>query len=219
MQSRRHNGPCRPPPRARRYWAINAGSVFSYILTPLVRVHAGYAPAFCSTAGVLALAILVFLAPSRSYLVRPPAGVSVYAAIMRVLCARRSVRGYVVTSKSSYGAISYSSGGEGGRSVESTPLIGAPPAPPPAQDAGDGFAKPAARGAMEPLGVEVPPPRRRRGGASSGCCSLAGILDAARDAGLPDDEVDGVGDFLRIIPLFSMLPGARACWVEGSAAV
>jgi dipeptide/tripeptide permease len=61
------------------YFSINAGSTLSFVVTPLVRVAAGFDAAFWLSATVLALALAAFLAGSPLYVRLPPGGRSVYA--------------------------------------------------------------------------------------------------------------------------------------------
>ena len=69
------------------YFSINGGSVLSYLVTPIVRVQAGYGAAFFLSAGVLGAALLFFLAGTPLYARRAPAGRSVYASFSRVIAA------------------------------------------------------------------------------------------------------------------------------------
>ena len=69
------------------YFSINAGSTLSFIVTPLVRVAAGFDAAFWLSAAVLALALAFFLAGTPLYVRLPPGGRSVYASFARVFAA------------------------------------------------------------------------------------------------------------------------------------
>lgn len=101
------------------YWyaSINLGSIWSYLVTPLIRANAGFPAAFLTSFGALLAALLVFLAPARSYVYVPPSGTSVYATIVRVLAA--------ATGRGGAGSGGGGSGG-GGYRTEHTPLIGKP---------------------------------------------------------------------------------------------
>ena len=94
------------------YAAINLGSVFSYILTPIVRVNAGYGWAFLTSLFALVFSLAVFLLPTAAYTYVPPTGSSVYATIYRVLKA--------AASASTDGA---TGGGSSCSGQEHTPLI------------------------------------------------------------------------------------------------
>lgn len=81
------------------YFAINGGSVLSYLITPIVRVQVGYGAAFFLSAGVLGASLLFFLAGTPLYKMRAPSGRSVYASFVRVFsaschagCGRRPVQ-------------------------------------------------------------------------------------------------------------------------------
>jgi POT family proton-dependent oligopeptide transporter len=69
------------------YASINAGSTFSYILTPIVREKAGFSSAFALAMGVFFFSFIVFLQGRKQYRKLPPSGSSAYAKIYRVCAA------------------------------------------------------------------------------------------------------------------------------------
>ena len=56
------------------YFAINLGSVGSFIITPLLREYVGYPVAFGVPAILLTLATLIFWSARNQYNILPPAG-------------------------------------------------------------------------------------------------------------------------------------------------
>lgn len=56
------------------YFAINLGSVFSFIFTPLLREHAGYDIAFGVPAILLLVATAIFWSARKQYVILPPTG-------------------------------------------------------------------------------------------------------------------------------------------------
>eukprot|EP00747_Dinoflagellata_sp_TGD_P169703 gnl/TRDRNA2_/TRDRNA2_199379_c0_seq1.p1 gnl/TRDRNA2_/TRDRNA2_199379_c0~~gnl/TRDRNA2_/TRDRNA2_199379_c0_seq1.p1 ORF type:complete len:529 (-),score=91.30 gnl/TRDRNA2_/TRDRNA2_199379_c0_seq1:56-1642(-) len=70
------------------YLAINAGSVLSFVVAPLLRSYLGFSAAFGATAIVLALAVAIFVAGRGAYRHSPPGGLSLYAAVAAHACRR-----------------------------------------------------------------------------------------------------------------------------------
>jgi dipeptide/tripeptide permease len=66
------------------YFCINVGSLFSTILTPIIRTYVSYAVAFGVPAVLLALATVIFWLGRNTYVKVPPAG-SVLTESMRIL--------------------------------------------------------------------------------------------------------------------------------------
>lgn len=74
------------------YASINAGSTFSYILTPIVREHAGFGPAFSLACVMISISFVVFVLGRKQYVRHPPAGVSAYGRVFNVLRAAFAAR-------------------------------------------------------------------------------------------------------------------------------
>jgi len=56
------------------YFCINLGSVFSTIITPIMRTKLGYSPAFGLPAGLLVIACYIFWSGRNKYRMQPPEG-------------------------------------------------------------------------------------------------------------------------------------------------
>jgi hypothetical protein len=69
------------------YFSVNFGSTISYIVTPLVRVAAGFGAAILLAFGMLLLSFILLIIGRPCYRMQPPSGVSVYSAVIRVMSA------------------------------------------------------------------------------------------------------------------------------------
>lgn len=71
------------------YWAVNIGSAISFIVTPLIRVHAGYGWAFLTCFAALLLSVVILLLPVccwQGYYDAPPSKNSAWARLADVCC-------------------------------------------------------------------------------------------------------------------------------------
>ena len=74
------------------YFAVNAGSVLSTILTPLLRADLSYAIAFAVPAVLMMFALLIFWCGRKTYVDRPPEG-NVFSEVGSVVVDAIKLRG------------------------------------------------------------------------------------------------------------------------------